>query len=102
VVAIAAGTGHACAARRGGKVVCWGSNYSGELGDGSGGLPGAPTEARSHGFVEVADLSDAVRVAVGTGFSCALRSSGSIECWGDNARGQLGRGTSALRLSPAP
>lgn len=36
-------------------------------------------------------------VAAGFGFSCVLRSSGSVYCWGVNERGQLGNGnTNAL------
>ena len=34
-VAVAADTGHTCAMLADGKVQCWGSNLSGELGDGT-------------------------------------------------------------------
>ena len=48
---LAAGADHSCARRAGGSVVCWGRNYSGELGDG--------TTTRRLTPVAVSGLSDA-------------------------------------------
>lgn len=75
---------HGCVLRRGGQVACWGSNRFGELGiPASSGAQAAP--------VEVTGLGTAAKaVAVGSGFSCALLTNGTVKCWGDNARGQLG------------
>ncbi len=41
--------------------------------------------------VRVNGVQDAVQLAAGRYFTCALRARGHISCWGD--RGQLGRGT---------
>jgi hypothetical protein len=89
---------HACVVREGGVMLCFGRNGSGELGDGTnqGADPGtlfrwAPT------------LDDGVRVACGTGFTCAVRRSGEVWCWGRNDFGQLGRGTrSTFVATPGP
>jgi alpha-tubulin suppressor-like RCC1 family protein len=39
-------------------------------------------------------------VACGDGFTCALKSDGTVRCWGDNPYGQLGTGSSSS--SPTP
>ena len=87
-VDVAAGDEHSCALRQGGTISCWGANSSGQLGDGTGGADGD----RSLVNVDVAGVSDAVDVAAGGGFSCALRESDTISCWGSNEDGQLGDG----------
>src|SRR5690606_32237975 len=48
------------------------------------------------GFAPVA----ATLVAAGTIHSCAVRSGGSVACWGYNGHGQLGDGTRSDRLEP--
>ncbi|MBB6564131.1 hypothetical protein HNP48_006857 [Acidovorax soli] len=75
---------HACVLRYQGKVSCWGSNQHGELGlPASSGLQTTP--------VEVTHLAAAAKgVAVGSGYSCALLVNGAVQCWGNNAHGQLG------------
>lgn len=37
------------------------------------------------------NVSNATSLALGTAFACALASDGTVSCWGDNPRGQLGR-----------
>lgn len=76
-----------------GTVWCWGSNSSGELGDGT-------TVNRSYP-VKVQGLSGIVQVAPGNHRSFALASDGTVWGWGDNTSGQLGDGTSGnQRLTP--
>jgi alpha-tubulin suppressor-like RCC1 family protein len=41
-------------------------------------------------------------VSTGNNFSCGVGFSGVIYCWGANATGQLGDGTTAPHLLPAP
>lgn len=43
--------------------------------------------------MEVSNLSDAISMATGGGHSCALRSGGSVVCWGRNYDGELGIGS---------
>ena len=45
-------------------------------------------------------FSDATQVVAGFGFSCALRASGEVACWGDNSKGQLGVGGVAFSATP--
>lgn len=86
---------HTCAVKEDGTVFCWGSNASGQLGNGSGG-PGQFSTSP----VQVQNLSDALAVAAGTAHSCALRATGNVVCWGSNGNGRLGDGTTTARFAP--
>ena len=86
---LALGDAHACAINGDREVVCWGSNHTGQLGNGT-------TEAASTP-VSVVGLSDVVEVASGAGgyHTCARRRDGTVSCWGLNSCGQLGDGAAS-------
>jgi alpha-tubulin suppressor-like RCC1 family protein len=93
-VGVAAGANHTCALKRTGAVVCWGEAGDGQLGHGKRELAAFTPQP-------VVGLADAVALASGGDFSCALRRSGSAVCWGSNEQGRLGLGIGPEVSRPA-
>jgi len=89
---ISAGETHTCAIVFN-TIKCWGSNYYGQLGDG--------TTQDSLVPVSVIGISGNVEdISVGIGSTCAVVS-GRAYCWGSNGSGQLGNGiTGGSSLTP--
>jgi alpha-tubulin suppressor-like RCC1 family protein len=74
---IAASFYHVCALRSdNGNVVCWGNNGFGQVG-------GAPTTTFPY-YATVTHAGPFVQVSVGGNHTCAVRSDGSVTCWGSN------------------
>jgi parallel beta-helix repeat protein len=68
-----------------GCVWAWGSNGSGQLGDG--------TNTDSNVPVQVSNLTDVSAIAGGWEYTIALKNDGTVWAWGNNDSGQLGDGT---------
>lgn len=94
VAAFAGGLFHGCALTSVGAMKCWGKNNYGQLGDGTKSLRTKPTAVSGLG-------SGVAAISVADSYSCALLTSGGVECWGYNKYGQLGDGTKANRSVPA-
>jgi alpha-tubulin suppressor-like RCC1 family protein len=86
---IAVGRAHACAVAgstlRGGSVYCWGSDDSGQLGNGAGAGDSAEP-------VRVAGSRRYIAVSAAGDSTCALTETGQGYCWGANDDGRLGTG----------
>lgn len=91
--AVVTGGGQSCALLGNGRVSCWGLNSSGELGDGNQNSNVNATPRL------VLGLTDAVALSAGRNHTCALRSDGTLACWGSNDHGQVDGGN-ANRLIP--
>jgi len=87
VVDISAGNLHSCAVVSSGDVKCWGEQSLGRLGNGN------VTGAHKTHPVDVQSITDAVAVSTGGDHTCALRSDGSVWCWGSGQYGVLGNGS---------
>ncbi len=97
-VQISAGDKHTCARAAGGKVRCWGTSPSGELGDGGAfGYANKTSTPR-----DVKGLVDAIDLSASGNHACAVRAGGTVVCWGNNESGQLGDGSLTNRNAPTP
>lgn len=94
VRAVAVGSIAACLLSVDKRVLCWGSNVSGQLGNGTTTVASTPTQIQS---------GERFRsVSMGTSTACAISLAGRLFCWGSNSAGILGEGSSTGRPLPAP
>ncbi|MBI2234593.1 MAG: chromosome condensation regulator RCC1, partial [Micavibrio aeruginosavorus] len=80
-----------------GTLYCWGSDSSGQLGN------GATTGNQVSPVQESTAATDWASVADGNlnDHTCALKTNGTLYCWGSDASGQLGNGaTTGNQVSP--
>jgi alpha-tubulin suppressor-like RCC1 family protein len=95
VLAISAGSAHACALLSTGAVHCWGANDQGQIGHGTVGGD-EPTPVAVNGLNRAA-----LSISAGGRHTCATVVGGGIKCWGSNGFGQLGTGgTSPYQEAP--
>jgi alpha-tubulin suppressor-like RCC1 family protein len=91
---ISAGDSHTCGVAMDGAAYCWGFNQYGELGNGSVQGDGCLSDnvVCNRPQKVVGNLSFA-SVSAGSPVTCGLTTAGSAYCWGQNAWGGLGAGT---------
>ena len=89
---LTAGNAFTCGLATDGFAYCWGSNVSGQLGNGGGTNRSVPV--RVSGNVAFASL------VAGQSHVCGVTSGGATYCWGLNQSGQLGDGTTVNRFVP--
>lgn len=93
LLVLATGYLHSCGVTLAGQTWCWGRNAHGQLGDNSTTNRTTPVAVQQGGvayFIATA----------GQDHTCAYATSVATYCWGGNARGQLGDGTTTGRLTP--
>lgn len=73
------GSAHTCAIRGTGTLWCWGYRFSNEIGDGGGANPLVQAVPK-----KVGSISEWSQLDVDHQHSCALRTSGTMYCWGRN------------------
>jgi len=94
-VGIATGFNHSLALKSDGNVWGWGSNASGQLGNGVvGTISTIP--------VHTATIAGVTAVAAGYSHSLALQGNGTVWSWGANGSGQLGNGSTTASATPVP
>lgn len=93
--AISAGMGSSCGIVDG-KAYCWGSNWVGQLGNGSTDDVTYPVAVSTAGVLANKTITD---IASGDEHVCVV-ADGAPYCWGYNGGGQLGNGTTADSYVP--
>lgn len=88
---------HTCALTITGAAYCWGFNGHGELGNGDTAVVTSTPVAVAGGLA-----FQTLSVSKVDGVTCGLTAAGAAYCWGHNAGGQLGDGTTSDRLTPTP
>ena len=78
-----------------GRLMAWGHNATGELGDGTANMRTSPGDVRG-----LPARGRVVAVAAGSNHMLALESDGTVWAWGHNRSGQLGDGTKADQQTP--
>jgi len=89
VAQMAAGIGHTCALLSDGNVRCWGLGTRGRLGLGN--VDNIGDDESPTVNVDLLGMSVSQVTANGN-HTCVLMTDGSVRCWGDGSRGQLGLG----------
>ncbi|MBC7940211.1 MAG: hypothetical protein H7Z19_10685 [Chitinophagaceae bacterium] len=91
ITQIAAARFHNLALRTDGKVMAWGLNRDGQLGNGSRDNGWTPVEVT--GLDRVVAIAAGVASVAGNSFSGAVRDDGSVWMWGSGTSGVMGNGT---------
>lgn len=108
---VVAGGGHTCALTFAGTLRCWGSNFSGQLGQSYPGYPGINAGGNNNWGDNTGELpsnlpsdinvgAPVTDVVAGDNHTCTLSSDGQVRCWGRGAEGQLGYGNGNSLLTP--
>ena len=100
IAKVVRGQGFACALQNelapgsGGAINCWGARTS------VGRDPLVSTSEAAIPGLLAPSIGDAISLSAGRRHGCAVTSTGTVQCWGDNQFGQLGTGDTVF--SPGP
>jgi len=92
-VGLALGFDHTCAVLSDGEAKCWGRSNAGQLGNNA-------IVAQSPVPVGVYQMTTAMSLASGSAHTCAVLTTGGVQCWGNNNLGALGNSDPANSTFP--
>jgi alpha-tubulin suppressor-like RCC1 family protein len=95
IQSVSSGCDHVLALATTGKVLAWGDNFHGELGNGTTTSTDRPVTVR----INVQGAGQVTSLFAGCDHSLALTANGKVLAWGYNAQGQLGNGSISQRDS---
>ena len=90
IESIAAGMNMTCAQMTDGTARCWGYNPDGQLGDGTTTSSSLPVTVVASGATPLRNVGS---LSSGGDHTCVRRDLGRLLCWGYNANGQVGNGS---------
>src|SRR5262249_18539258 len=96
MVTVRSGETHTCALDAAGTLFCWGSNFNGQLGDGTTTARSTAAKLAMGGNVVIGVL----QLSTGGNHTCMRTSDGMAWCWGQNGQGELGDGTTQNQMAP--
>jgi len=97
-ISLALGQGFTCALLDDGSIKCWGQDNEGQRGDGGG--YGSDIRSPPSSAISLPAGRTATQISAGEFHVCALLDDASVVCWGKNAEGQLGDGSTTNRDVP--
>lgn len=95
---LSSATRHTCGIKADRTLWCWGDNSESQFGDNT--TTNSLTAVQTKGPSGVGFLTDVTHVETSNNYSCALKTDGTVWCWGYNAPGQLGDNTTTNRTAP--
>jgi alpha-tubulin suppressor-like RCC1 family protein len=96
---VGASTNHVgCGVRANGTAWCWGGDYNGQMGNGTGGGSGAPMQVVTD--TGTGGWNDWVTISFVNDTTCGVRVNGSLWCWGAGAYGFIGNGGTTDQQQP--
>lgn len=92
---ITAGNGHACGIKSDASAWCWGLDSNGQLGNGNGSSASQPSPVRVNDLLAFKQIKSSAQAV------CAIKTDGTLWCWGSDSQEQLGNGAGGDATSPA-
>jgi alpha-tubulin suppressor-like RCC1 family protein len=102
VTALSVGGQTICFLKLDGTAACWGANNYGQLGDGTTTDRVADESVLPENVpAAVLGLTGAVALSISGQHTCAVKTGGTVVCWGLNMDGQLGDGSNVNKPTPS-
>jgi alpha-tubulin suppressor-like RCC1 family protein len=92
---VSASNNHTCAIKTNGMLFCWGNNEYGQLGNNSTTNSLVPVQ-------ESTAATDWANLSAGGSHTCAIKTNGTLFCWGYNSQGEFGDNSTTNSLVPVP
>jgi alpha-tubulin suppressor-like RCC1 family protein len=96
-IAISAANDHTGALATDGAISCWGETWIESMTAGDNVKLTSTSEPTP---LAVSGIADATAISSALGYTCALLADATIRCWGSNAHGNLGNGSSVSSTTP--